>query len=60
MGFRYHKKLHLSKRLSLNLAKTGPSLSLRLGRVSLNLSRRGLSSSVRLLKGLSYRFLKSK
>lgn len=60
MGFRYHKKIHLSKRFSLNLAKTGASVSLRLGRISLNLSRRGLSTNVRLLKGLSYRFLKSK
>lgn len=60
MGFRYHKRFRLSRHMSLNIAKTGPSLSFRLGRISLNLSRRGLSTSVRLLKGLSYRFLKSK
>lgn len=60
MAFRFHKKVPVSKRTSVNLSKSGPSASFRLGPFSFNLSKRGLSTSLRLGKGLSYRFKKRK
>lgn len=60
MGFRFHKKIPLGKRTSINLSKSGASGSFRIGPFSFNLSKRGLSTSLRLGKGLSYRFKKRK
>lgn len=58
MPFHYRKQIKLSKRTKLNLSKSGPSLSIGLGRLSFNLSKRGVKTSLRLAKGLVYRFRK--
>jgi len=53
MGFVFHKRKRLGRTTSLNLSKSGPSVSKRAGRV--NLSSRGRGSA-RIAKGLSFRF----
>ena len=52
MGFVWRKRVRLSKSTSLNLSKTGASVSKRAGRASV--SSRG-NSSFRIAKGLSFR-----
>lgn len=54
MGLTWRKSIRLGKLARLNLSKSGPSLSTRLGkRVSINSRGRG---SIRLGKGISWRF----
>ncbi len=53
MGFTFHKRKRLGRSASLNLSKSGASLSKRVGRTTVSSRGRG---SVRLGKGLSFRF----
>lgn len=53
MGLSFRRSIRLGKALRVNLSKSGPSLSTKLGRVSVSSRGRG---SVRLGKGLSWRF----
>jgi Protein of unknown function (DUF4236) len=53
MAFSYRRRKRLGTNSWLNIGKSGPSLSERVGRVTLN-SRGG--GRIRLAKGLSFRF----
>jgi hypothetical protein len=53
MGFTFRKSLRLGKLARLNLSKSGPSLSTRLGKV-VTVNSKG-RVSIRLGKGLSWR-----
>lgn len=53
MGFSFQRRKRLGRSTTLNLSKSGASLSKRAGRTTLNSRGRG---SVRLTKGLSFRF----
>ena len=53
MGFQYRKRKRLGAGSSLNVSKSGASMSGRIGRLTLN-SRGG--GSIRFGKGLSFRF----
>lgn len=53
MGLTWRKTVSLGKLAKLNLSKSGPSVSTKLGRVTVNSRGRG---SIRLGKGLSWRF----
>jgi hypothetical protein len=57
MGFRFSRRIPIGKLFSVNLSKSGVSLSARKGRVSVN-SRGG--GSIKVAKGLSYRFGKTR
>lgn len=54
MGFRYKKKIKLTKNISLNISKSGISPSVKLGRITHNLKSK--STTVRLGNGWSYVF----
>lgn len=53
MGFVWNKRKRIGRRNTLNLSKSGASVSRRLGPLTLGTRRRG---SVRLGKGLGFRF----
>lgn len=53
MGFTFRKRKSLGGGKSLNISKSGASVSKRAGRVTMNTRGRG---SVRLGKGISFRF----
>lgn len=53
MGFTFSKRKRLGKSSTLNLSKSGASVSKRVGRVTVNSRGRG---SVRIGKGLGFRF----
>lgn len=53
MGFSFQRRKRLGRTGSLNLSKSGASVSKRTGRVTMNSRGRG---SVRIAKGLSFRF----
>ncbi|MGO4857669.1 DUF4236 domain-containing protein [Arthrobacter sp. 2MCAF14] len=53
MGFIFRKRVRLGKRSSLNLSKSGGSVSERIGAVTVNSRGR---ITVRLLPGLTFRF----
>lgn len=58
MGFRYKKKIKLTKNISLNISKSGISPSVKLGNITHNLKSK--NTTVRLGNGLSYVFNKKK
>ena len=58
MGFRYRKRIKLSKHITLNVSKSGVSPSVKLGRFTHNLKNKAIT--VRLGNGLSYVFNKKK
>jgi hypothetical protein len=53
MGLSYRKRISLGKLFSLNISKSGVSVTARKGPLSLNTRGGG---SVKIAKGLSYRF----
>jgi hypothetical protein len=53
MGFVFYRRKRLGRSTSLNLSRSGASVSKRLGRLTLNSRGRG---RIRLAKGLSFRF----
>ena len=53
MGFRIQKRKSLGKGASLNLSKSGASVSKKVGGVTVNSRGKG---SVRIAKGVSFRF----
>lgn len=56
MGFRFQRRLPLLKGLTLNISKSGPSVTVGGAGASLNLSKRGLLGSSGIPgTGLSYR-----
>ncbi|MBA4293872.1 DUF4236 domain-containing protein [bacterium] len=55
MGLRYRKTVQLGKILSLNISKSGLSLTIRLGKAGFNLSKRGIRPFLNLGKGFSWR-----
>ena len=58
MGFRFRKRIKLSKHITLNISKSGISPSVRMGRITHNLKSK--VTTVRLGNGLSYVFNKKK
>lgn len=54
MGFRYKKKIKLTKNISLNVSKSGVSPSIKVGPVTHNLKSK--TTTVRLGNGWSYVF----
>ena len=58
MGFRFRKRIKLSKHITLNISKSGISPSVRMGRITYNLKSK--VTTVRLGNGLSYVFNKKK
>ena len=58
MGFRFRKRIKLSKHITLNISKSGISPSVRMGRITHNLKSK--ATTVRLGNGLSYIFNKKK
>lgn len=54
MGFRYKKKIKLTKNISLNISKSGISPSVKLGNITHNLKSK--TTTVRLGNGWSYVF----
>jgi hypothetical protein len=56
MGFRFQRRLTLLKGLTLNMSKSGPSLTLGGRGASLNLGQRGITGNAGISgTGLSYR-----
>lgn len=53
MGFVFQKRKRLGRSTTLNLSKSGASLSKKAGRVTMSSRGRG---SIRIAKGLSFRF----
>jgi hypothetical protein len=53
VGFIFRKRIRLGKGSTLNVSKSGASVSERIGSVTLNSRGRG---SIRILPGLSFRF----
>ena len=53
MGFTFRKRVNLGNGRTLNVSKSGVSVSQRAGRVRINSRGRG---SIRIAKGLSFRF----
>lgn len=54
MGFRYKKKIKLTKNISLNISKSGVSPSVKIGPITHNLKNK--KTTVRLGNGWSYVF----
>lgn len=53
MGFSFQRRKRLGRTTSLNLSKSGASISKRAGRMTVSSRGRG---SIRIAKGLSFRF----
>jgi len=53
MGFSFSRRKKLGRTTSLNLSKSGASISKKAGRITVNSRGRG---SIRIAKGLSFRF----
>ncbi len=54
MGLRIQKRINAGKGRSVNLSKTGVSVSNRSDRGSVGVSRRGVHGGVRLMRGVSW------
>ncbi|MGF0347643.1 DUF4236 domain-containing protein [Rhodococcus sp. IEGM1300] len=55
MGLRYSKKIRISRNLTLNISKSGLSLTVRKGKGGVNISKRGIMPFFNIGKGFFWR-----